>query len=660
MSEASLGRESQFIPGNPQQDAYDDDSSSSSNEGEDEDSDKDDTNEEAQEVETSVEEQLTKVLHEMKHSGKRFGEFDQEVKDRIAMKTRNENEPTTLHILAIAKKDELPDERFLKPLIKFLVRRPERLLAKKDDGQNYTPLHHAILKNKTKMVKWMCEADAEIDKILSMKSQKKKNCLHVAIEKRSKMVDYLIGLASPDTLSAKDFDDNTPLHLAVECQRCDEKQLELIEAIVEKCDDHMRDTGKDFNAASRSPYLHHLYTCEQGIDMEKAKMDVAIKKPREENKANNSTHPQTDGQKNKKQTLSMKQTLSARSELSGKGQQRLTAVSHPTNEPLPNSPTVEGVDENRTRCKAGVPAKDAEKEPKNGNQSPTLKKIRDFLKLHYLRTRDHDAALEILYGRYPNSGHSNKATFLDLSGYSTKDGASKAISILKFEDILQYVKIPRMRADENSLIRNASKSTGQMIQSNGNGRGDLVKVFESLKGVNTILKVTVDDLKPPAHSDEAIEDALRGKNVEIWDWKKIDLCPEVIYNAAPKATEIHLHWSGNNAVLRGWSEEDGLPKLTQLRKIELYVEQGLEQFRRVKTNVAEFKRRIGVQMKRESMSIQGGIEEAIKEGNKTSTQRKVKGTQQMMGRPRHVEINVHYPIMGQEANHVDRDTAVPR
>ena len=169
-------------------------------------------------------------------------------------------------------------------------------------------------------------------------------------------------------------------------------------------------------------------------------------------------------------------------------------------------------------------------------------------------------------------GNLDKAIFLDVSGCSTKHGIYKAISILKFEDVLQYVKIPRVSIEEPKTVANTAKTYGRASKPDGNGRTDLVEVFERLKGVTTILKVTVDDLKSPSHTDEAIERILRGKNVEIWDWKKIDLCSEVIYNVAPEVTEVHLYWSGNNAVLRGWSEEDGLPKLKQLQRIELHME----------------------------------------------------------------------------------------
>lgn len=98
-------------------------------------------------------------------------------------------------------------------------------------------------------------------------------------------------------------------------------------------------------------------------------------------------------------------------------------------------------------------------------------------------------------------------------------------------------------------------------------------VFHKLreKGTSTILKVIVDDRKQPAHDDAAIEKALKGLSIEVWDWMKVDICPELIFQTAPNITEVHLYWSGTNAVLRAWSEEEGLPMLKKLNKVELHV-----------------------------------------------------------------------------------------
>ena len=52
--------------------------------------------------------------------------------------------------------------------------------------------------------------------------------------------------------------------------------------------------------------------------------------------------------------------------------------------------------------------------------------------------------------------------------------------------------------------------------------------------------------------------------IEIWKWKKFDICSETIVDAAPMAKEVHLCSSGNTAVLRSWACRSGLPKLSEV------------------------------------------------------------------------------------------------
>lgn len=93
------------------------------------------------------------------------------------------------------------------------------------------------------------------------------------------------------------------------------------------------------------------------------------------------------------------------------------------------------------------------------------------------------------------------------------------------------------------------------------GLSDLVAVFDwlELNGVKKIVKVIVLDDRDPCHADSSIEEALKGFDVEIWDWKRVDLSTEVIRNSTKVVKEVSLYSSGNNAVLMGWSSPRGLP-----------------------------------------------------------------------------------------------------
>ena len=79
----------------------------------------------------------------------------------------------------------------------------------------------------------------------------------------------------------------------------------------------------------------------------------------------------------------------------------------------------------------------------------------------------------------------------------------------------------------------------------------------------------MDDNKDPSHSDQIIEESLKGFDVEVLDWFKFDLCSETILEAAPDVKEVHLYSSGNNAVLQAWSGCDGLKKLTKVVSLQV-------------------------------------------------------------------------------------------
>ncbi len=176
-----------------------------------------------------------------------------------------------------------------------------------------------------------------------------------------------------------------------------------------------------------------------------------------------------------------------------------------------------------------------------------------------------------------------RESYFDLSGYRnslTQSEFDNLLSKLRFDDTLQYIAIPKISIEALALGPNSKTARnggigGRPPRVDGEGRRDFLHVFDKLRkmGVKTILKVIVDDSAAPSHSDAAIEEALKNLGAEIWDWHRPDLCTEVIYNVAPTVREVHLHWSGNNAVLRGWSDEGGLKRLQELKVVYLYVQQ---------------------------------------------------------------------------------------
>jgi hypothetical protein len=147
------------------------------------------------------------------------------------------------------------------------------------------------------------------------------------------------------------------------------------------------------------------------------------------------------------------------------------------------------------------------------------------------------------------------------------------LSKTQFEDVLQFVTLPSVQL-EQKVVASRSIMAKRAPKPDQKGRNDMVFFFDFLrrKGVRRVIHVLVEDTQYPFHSDEAIEKALGGLKVEIWDWKKPDLCIDTILIAAADVREVYLYWSGNNAILRSWSEPGGLALLKKLEKVHLQAE----------------------------------------------------------------------------------------
>lgn len=177
--------------------------------------------------------------------------------------------------------------------------------------------------------------------------------------------------------------------------------------------------------------------------------------------------------------------------------------------------------------------------------------------------------------------HIDKRIFLDLIGLRNRDitdaRLTRFLDRLNPDDILKHIRIPHFvvsKSDNgnNPNARPTSKSgpnPHQPLEPPNNCK----IVFKHLKTVKAILHISIDDLsgKRAPHTNKAIISCLEHfrDNIEQWDWKKIDICSDTILEAAPKARDIYLYSSGNNAVLKSWSAPDGLLRFTCVGPIPL-------------------------------------------------------------------------------------------
>jgi hypothetical protein len=170
--------------------------------------------------------------------------------------------------------------------------------------------------------------------------------------------------------------------------------------------------------------------------------------------------------------------------------------------------------------------------------------------------------IEIMFDYFevdPNNSEINATDFVQIFNHS------------RFDPVLKFVHFRNVRVKGKDAPQLLPAGASSSYLDDDFGRTDMKFFFDWFrykKGVQRILSVTVEDMDDP-HSDEAIEKCLENFQVEILDWRKEDLCPETIQRIGHNLTEIHLQWSGKNAVLRAWSEVEGLSQCEHLKTINL-------------------------------------------------------------------------------------------
>ncbi|KAH0545484.1 hypothetical protein FGG08_000485 [Glutinoglossum americanum] len=509
----------------------------------------------------SKDELLADVLDEAIHGGVDW-ENDHKAecfmdKHSAALRARGGTRDTLVH--KIVERDGHFEK--LKPLLGLLLMRHPDILEKKDED-GLTALYKAIHKKQRDMVKFMCDKTPDSARALGVGS-KSENCLHLAIKKDADLAEYLIERCSEDMFEDPDLElKNTPLHVAVDYRLCTENQVRIVEKLLERCD---RAIGIH-NRKGFTPYRYHLETKPKKWSNKKGPDEAVAER------------------KSVKRTVKPDGANDAGGKLGDRNTARHGTKKH---QPKANKGMLET------------------KKEKISNQ------ILRVLKLHCMRYRDREATIDILYGLYPSTSAAPIAQIegsidpvlanrylarnfeFDLNGANPHytDICLQNMTFLQFEDILQYVALPNLWVEKTTATEPRPMSTrmpGMKPMSDGTGRKDLQLVFTwlSSKKVERIIKVIVEDNVQDdhaiPHSDQAIEDSLRDFDVEVWDWRKTDISIDTIQAAAKNVREVYLYSSGNNAVLRGWSDKGGLEIL----------EKGLETRARTQRNVDAFKERL--------------------------------------------------------------------
>ncbi|KAG9237404.1 hypothetical protein BJ875DRAFT_453856 [Amylocarpus encephaloides] len=568
-----------------------------------------------------------------------FHRYEKYLEERIGEKKN------LLHVLAYYEGSaNISMKSLVTQLCKKYPKEYARLLVAKDDtGSENNPLYAAITRKNFRLVAYLCEnkegsqtVTTAIETALAMScGERGENCLHAAI--RSKMPAQtaisLIRLTNDETLKAQDSKGFTPLHYAVEYERCTDSQFDVVKTLIECGDSALDKLGNKPDYFS--VYRYHENTHERAFKTTKPNVKAMAEKEKERVPPVREEDLRRPDGLNKKgmepdkldprpEALQQRPRTQREGPHSLKDERKPGDLARPqrrdtdTNSPVePNGPPHNGYLHAPSQ---GGPVMAGKEAPHNDSLNPGVRfsketpkressvarsrrveepevteesaeKIRELLQLHYLRTRSPETAASRLYGKNPNAKH----ICFDYLGAPSKVNPEEfkdSFEHVKLDSVLQYV------AFSNLEVRPAPEfpySLDNPVEAEGKGRCDMMFFFEWLrqdKGVKRILKVIVEDLDTPAHSDEAIEKTLEGFNVEILDWRKTDLCPETMYTSSSKLREIYLRWSGNNAVLRSWSEPDGLRRFEDLEKVHLHVKQDLETSMRTKKNIDKFCERL--------------------------------------------------------------------
>ncbi|KAI0190438.1 hypothetical protein EV127DRAFT_495120 [Xylaria flabelliformis] len=153
---------------------------------------------------------------------------------------------------------------------------------------------------------------------------------------------------------------------------------------------------------------------------------------------------------------------------------------------------------------------------------------------------------------------------------------------LHIVELLRNVKLPANKTNEPVSLKARQDAISDFFK--------YIKVKYSLK---KILRLQVDELVDHPCTDALIELALSGINIDTLDWRKTDMCAQMVVNVVPNVQSLHLYCSGNRGFLLNWSASDALPLLPNLKKLYITVlEDRVEPRESIENYIDEFDRRL--------------------------------------------------------------------
>jgi hypothetical protein len=185
--------------------------------------------------------------------------FVQEHEQVLDQRTATEAQ-TLLHMIAISGVS-------YKPLATYLLQKYPHLIGFKDVDDKTAP-YIAITKGNSSLLLSLCDKSEDLDRTLAKRCGFE-NSMHAALRSKlgPELTIKLINKASADTLSAQDQHGRTPLHIAVEYERCTGSQLEVIQSLIARGD-------RALDLFTKQPYDYSVY--EHHLDTKKRAERAAV------------------------------------------------------------------------------------------------------------------------------------------------------------------------------------------------------------------------------------------------------------------------------------------------------------------------------------------------------------------------------------------------
>ncbi|CAI7570067.1 unnamed protein product [Penicillium glandicola] len=449
---------------------------------------------------------------------------------------------------------KIEDSDYFK-FVKWSIRGYPELLEQKEKDTKFTPVHKAIDAGFHDFVHLVLNEMKDPTRILGLKTQLKQNCLQFAIIKRCPYTELMIEVLAMNNSPPGNQDPLVAMCEWTEEDSC--KDLTPLHLALIPSENPEERTGQKGQKSSRGTDKPALLAMQQSQN---------IKSPSEKDDVKEPKDPKfPDPQDSKASSLPIFDSFKVMQKLIEVRPRALVDFKD-THGETPFQIRVNALSQN-------------DADPSKIDQIIRKDELLSYTRRYIIENFTQRDAVKALY----QLGEA-RALFFDLWGLPQTNVSLEFLrnleGFLRFEVHLKYVALPRLSIAEDPETLQQWRESGTGKEMEGKSINDLCRVFKWLRerGVESISRINVIDNKEPSHSDGAIEDCVRGFDVREWNWYKVDLCCDVIINTSPKVREVILYSSGRNAVLVGWSSQDGLPKLKKGRESQDRLKSSMKAF----------------------------------------------------------------------------------